>query len=177
VDRLVVEGADEHGQDWSAAREQLGEARLKRVASWPLTVELDVDGIGRTVFCHAIPRADEPVFTRITPDDVVLHLVGEVSAELLVCGHTHVQFDRRLSNGLRVVNSGSVGMPYEGRRGAFWARLGPEVELRRTDYDVEGAVATIRAAPGFDDERHVGYLLEPPDPDETTAFFEQQRGA
>jgi hypothetical protein len=55
--------------------------------------------------------------------------------------------------------------------------LGPTVELRHTEYDVETAAASIRerAAPGS--EEHAGWLLDPPDPDEVTAFHEGQRGA
>ena len=121
------------------------------------------------------PSADEPIFTRITPDDEVGDLLGGVEADLLVCGHTHVQFDRLLPTGLRIVNAGSVGMPYEGRRGAFWALLGPTVELRHTEYDVEAAAASIREAGGTTNEQQAGYLLDPPDPDEVSAFFESQR--
>ena len=88
-----------------------------------------------------------------------------------------MQFDRRLATGLRVVNAGSVGMPYEGRRGSFWALLGPDVELRRTEYDVEAAVATIGALGSATHDQLVGYLLDPPQPDEATAFFESQRSA
>lgn len=47
----------------------------------------------------------------------------------VVCGHTHAQFDRQLAR-WRVVNAGSVGLPYEGRAGAYWLLLGPEVEHR-----------------------------------------------
>jgi predicted phosphodiesterase len=177
ADRLVVEGVDEHGQDWNGERRRLGDARLAAIASWPLTVELEIDGLGRTLFCHAIPSADEPIFTRITPDDHVIALIGDIEADLVVCGHTHVQFDRRLSNGLRVVNAGSVGMPYEGRRGAFWALLGPEVDLRRTEYDVEAAIATIGERDSTSHDQLIGYLRDPPDPDETTAYFESQRSA
>ena len=54
-----------------------------------------------------------------------------------------MQYDRTLTNGLRIVNPGSVGMPYEGKAGAFWAVLGPDIEFRRTEYDVEAAVAEI----------------------------------
>ncbi len=151
-----------------------GIERLAELASWPLTVELEIDGLGRTLFCHAIPTADEPIFTRVTPDDVVAELIGEVDADIVVCGHTHVQFDRTLPGGLRVVNAGSVGSPYEGRRGAFWALLGPTVELRRTEYDVEQAVARIRSAAPSSEEL-IGWLLDPPDPDETSAYFESQR--
>lgn len=178
ADRLVLEGVDEHGQDWGAERVRLGEARLATIAEWPLTVELDVDGLGRTLFCHATPTADEPIFTRVTPDEEVAELIGQTGANLVVCGHTHIQFDRQLPDGVRVVNAGSVGMPYEGRPGAYWALLGSEVELRRTEYDVESAAAVIRAAEGGAmNEQQATWLLDPPDPEEATAFFEAQRGA
>jgi hypothetical protein len=49
-----------------------------------------------------------------------------------------MQFDR-LVDGRRVVNAGSVGMPY-GAPGAHWLSLGPGVEHRRTTYDA-GAFA------------------------------------
>jgi putative phosphoesterase len=174
-DRMVLDGVDEYGQDWDAERQRLGKARLAEVATWPLTVELDIDGLGRTLLCHAIPTADEPIFTRLTPDADVIELLGDVSADVVVVGHTHVQFDRLLPNGVRVVNAGSVGMPYGGRRGAFWALLGPEVEHRRTDYDVDAAAAAISAVGGYGSEQLAGVLLDPPDPDETSRFFESQR--
>jgi putative phosphoesterase len=177
ADRLIAEGVDEYDQDWDAERKRLGAERVAEVASWPLTVELDVDGLGRTLFCHAVPSADEPIFTTLTPDDEVVELIGEVAADVVVVGHTHVQVDRRLPNGLRVVNAGSVGMPYEGRRGAFWAVLGPTVELRRTEYDAEAAAAAIRETRAPNSDQLAGWLLDPPDPDEASAFFENQRGA
>jgi putative phosphoesterase len=175
ADRLVVEGGEGAIGEWSANR--LGE-RLDVVAALPLTVDLDVDGLGRVLVCHATPASDEELYTRITPDDEVAALFAGVDAAVVVCGHTHVQYDRRLSSGLRLVNPGSVGMPYEGERGAFWAVLGPDVDLRRTEYDVEAAAAAIRetGAPDVDDQL-VRYLLEPPDPDEVTRFFEGQRGS
>jgi predicted phosphodiesterase len=177
ADRMLLEGDSEHGVDWSAERDRLGAARLAAIASWPLTVELEIEGLGRTLFCHAVPTADEPIFTRITPDEAVVGLLGDVDAELLVVGHTHVQFDRQLPTGLRVVNAGSVGMPYEGRRGAFWALLGPAVDLRHTEYDVEAAAASIRAAevPGGEDLAR--RLLDPADAVEATAYLEGVRGA
>jgi putative phosphoesterase len=177
ADRTVLEGADEHGVDWGEERARLGDERLAALAAWPLALELELDGLGRTLFCHATPASDDPVYTRVTPDDALLALLGPVGADVLVCGHTHVQFDRTLASGLRLVNAGSVGMPYEGRRGAFWALLGPGVELRCTEYDVESAAAAIRARPGADHEAHARRLLEPPGAEEATAFFESSRGA
>ena len=177
ADRLVVEGTNEHEQDWRAERARLGAARVRSIASWPLTVELRIEALGRVLFCHAIPTADEPIFTKITPDSDVRELIGDVDADVVVCGHTHVQFDRLLSGGPRIVNAGSVGMPYEGRSGAFWALLGPDVELRHTEYDVAAAVVAIRQARGETHEQLCAYLLEPPDPDETSEYFEGLRGA
>ena len=104
-------------------------------------------------------------------------LLGDVEAELVVVGHTHMQFDRRLPSGLRIVNAGSVGMPYEGRPGAFWTVLGPGVEPRYTEYDVEAAIEAMRADGAPRPEEQLLQLLDPPDADETTRFFESQRGA
>jgi putative phosphoesterase len=177
ADRFVLEGIDEFGEDWAAERGRMGDDRLAAVAEWPLTHEVDIDGLGRALVCHAVPTADEPIFTGITPDEEVAALIGDVDADLVVVGHTHIQVDRRLPSGLRIVNPGSVGMPYEGRRGAFWAILGPTVEHRRTAYDVEAAVASMRTNGAPRPEEQLRLLLEPPDPDETTRFFESQRGA
>ena len=177
ADREVLDGTDGYGVDREVERERIGPERLALVRSWPLTTELDVEGLGRVLFCHAVPSSDDPIFTRITPDEDVIELVGRTDANVLVVGHTHVQFDRVLPTGLRVVNAGSVGMPYEGRRGAFWALLGPEVELRRTEYDVEAAAALVRESGAQGADEHARRLLEPPDPDEATSFFESARGA
>ena len=153
ADRFVVDGSSEYGAPWVA--EQLGPDRLALVAEWPLSVELDVDGLGRVLFCHATPWSDEEILTRITPDEQVAEVLGGVEAGTVVGGHTHVQFDRRVPGAPRFVNAGSVGMPYEGRRGAFWALLGPDVELLRTEYDVEAAAATI-AGDGLPDRGGAG---------------------
>jgi putative phosphoesterase len=175
VDRLALTGGEGSIGDWSVR--QLADRRAT-VATWPLTVELDVEGLGRVLFCHATPTSDESIYTRVTPDADVARLFETVVADVVVCGHTHIQYDRTLSGGLRIVNPGSVGMPYEGTRGAFWALLGPDVELRRTEYDVDAAVAAMRKRGAPDvEEQLIGPLLEPPDPEETSAHFESLRGA
>jgi len=91
-----------------------------------------------------------------------------------VCGHTHVQFDRAIG-GRRVVNAGSVGMPYEGETGARWCLLGPGVELRRTAYDMEAAAARIRATDMPEADGLAKELLEPASAEEATTAFEQMR--
>ena len=175
ADRLVLERDDAHLGAWCADR--LGPERLDAVARWPLTLELDIDGLGHTLVCHATPHSDDPIYTRLTPDAEVVRLLGPVAADVVVCGHTHIQVDRRLSNGLRLVNPGSVGLPYEGRRGAFWALLGPDVEFRRTEYDVDAAVEAMRALGSPTPEQLIEYLVDPLDPEVATAEFEKLRGA
>ena len=175
ADRLdVIRAADSALGDWNEAR--LGEAQLAVAAAWPLTMELDIDGLGNVLVCHATPYSDEPIYTRITPDDELVELLGPVDADVLVCGHTHMQYDRLLSSGLRVVNPGSVGLPYEGQPGAYWALLGPDVELRRTEYDVVATVAAMRELRLPVREEQLMQLVDPPTSDATTEYFESLRG-
>jgi len=103
-------------------------------------------------------------------------VAGRTSSALVVAGHIHMQADRRVGD-RRFVVAGSVGRPYEGVRGAFWALLDDDVELLRTDYDVEAAAAAIRATefPGADE--HAENLLDPPRPEKVSAYFESLRGA
>ena len=110
----------------------------------------------------ATPRNDEEVVTRLMSDDVLRPLF-DGAADVVVCGHTHMQFDRAVG-AARVVNAGSVGMPFEQPAGAYWLRLGPGVELRRTAYDLAAAAAAVRrtAYPGADEFARVN-VLEPPD--------------
>ena len=161
---------------WS--RDRLNDEQRERVGRWPATVEVDIDGLGRVLFCHATPRSDTELVTRLTPDDEVVDILSEVDATVVVCGHVHVQYDRALHDGRRIVNAGSVGMPYEGEPGAFWALLGPSVELCRTEYDLDEAIAAIEET-GYADVRDlvVESLRGGAAPDDVTAFFESRRGA
>jgi len=95
------------------------------------------------LFCHSTPRSETEVFTRRTSEERLRPVVDGLGASVLVSGHTHMQFDRRVG-ATRVVNAGSIGMPF-GAPGAYWALLGPEVELRRTAYDLVAAAAAFRA--------------------------------
>ncbi len=122
--------------------EQLSTEQQQRVRDWPATVRINVAGLGATLFCHATPRDDNEIFTRTTPAAALVPIFEPVDATTVVCGHTHMQFDRMIG-GTRVVNAGSVGMPF-GCTGANWAILGPSVELRWTDYDLETAAAAIQ---------------------------------
>ncbi|MFN2469986.1 MAG: metallophosphoesterase [Gaiellaceae bacterium] len=154
-------------------RQELGDERLAFLRSLPETVRLRIEPLGDVLFCHGSPRGDLEMLTDATPEERLRDAVAGAGADLVVCGHTHAQW-RRIVDGLTVLNAGSVGMPYEGRPGAFWALLGPGIEHRRTEYDVDAAVAAYRAS-GYPDADEFARetLLEPATAAEATEFFER----
>jgi putative phosphoesterase len=160
---------------WIAAR--LSDEQIEFLADLPLTLTLDVDGLGRVCFCHATPRDDEEIFTERTPDELVAAMLAGTEEGIIVCGHTHIQVDRHVGR-WRVVNAGSVGLPYDGEPGPRWTLLGPDVSFRRSELDRERATETIRGSgwPRVDQ-----FLGDTPPRDEVLDFFEQmaaeQRGA
>lgn len=148
--------------------DDLSSESLAMLATWPATIRLEIPGLGDVLFCHATPRDDNEIFTRLTPQERLLPIFAPTRAGVVLCGHTHMQFDRTVGD-VRVVNAGSVGMPF-GDPGAYWALLGPAIDLRRTDYDLEAADKRIRATEypqtsGFD-------MLKPPREAEMLNVFE-----
>jgi predicted phosphodiesterase len=127
---------------WTAG--QMSDEQIDFLAGLPKTISLDVDGLGQVCFCHATPRDDNELFTELTPEDAVADLLAGTPETTIVCGHTHMQFDRRIGR-WRVVNAGSVGVPWDDGPEPRWALLGPDVSLRRTRLDRERAAEEIRA--------------------------------
>jgi putative phosphoesterase len=122
--------------------QQLPPEHERWLAGWPQTLRMEISGLGEVLFCHATPHNDMDIFTRLTPEDRLLPLFEGLNVPLVICGHTHMQFDRMIG-GTRVVNAGSVGMPF-GEPGADWLLLGPDVQLRHTPYDLTQAAEHIR---------------------------------
>jgi predicted phosphodiesterase len=167
-------GSDPFGTLWCAS--QLSPDHIEFMRSFERVVELDVEGIGSTLFCHGSPRSDEELITPATPQERILPMLEGVGANVVVCGHTHMQFDREVGL-IRLINAGSVGMPYEHSTGAYWATFGGTVELRRTPYDLAAAAEAIRAsewpqASEFAEEN----VLTIPGPEEAIAVFEGSAG-
>jgi putative phosphoesterase len=141
------------------------------LANFVEAMVVSVVGLGVVRFCHGSPRSDEELITSATPEERMRGLLKGVQESVLVSAHTHIQFDRLIA-GIRSINPGSVGMPYEGQPGAFWALLGPDVELRRTDYDLDDAIRRFRASGDPLAETMVETLLTPPTPSEVIAHAE-----
>ena len=156
--------------DHSAAR--LTEDDERWMTAWAPTLRLPIDGIGEVCFCHATPRNDVEVFTRATPAEKLRPIFDPLDVPLVVCGHTHMPFDRRVGS-TRVVNAGSVGMPF-GDPGAYWLMLGPGVELRKTAYDLPAAAARVRATDYPEAEKFAtDHILRPPTEQHMMEVFRQ----
>ena len=151
-DRLVVDAFDGRSHPrlppavqasiaWTAG--QLDRAHRDALADLPLTITAPVDGLGDVLFCHATPRSDEEVFTAISPPERVRPMLQGVTQPVVVCGHSHMQFDRTIDD-VRVINAGSIGMPFA-PPGAYWLLLGPDARLQRTVYDTARAAELVRA--------------------------------
>jgi putative phosphoesterase len=124
---------------------QFSEEDRRELSQLPGTHVLEVDGLGETLFCHASPQNDLDVVTPGTPDDRFATLLEGVEQRVVVAGHTHMQDDRTV-DGVRWINPGSVGMPYEGEVAAYWAILGPDVQFRKTPFDTDRAAAALLAS-------------------------------
>lgn len=125
--------------------DQLTEEDRQWIASWPATHSTTVSGVGTVLFCHATPRDENEIFTVETPAEALTPIFAETFERVVVCGHTHMQFDRAVAS-TRVVNAGSVGMPF-GTPGAHWLLLGPEILRVQMDYNRSEAAERIRNSP------------------------------
>lgn len=156
---------------WAA--EQLDTVHEEFLRGFQKTVALDIVGLGPTLFCHGTHRSEDEIVTSKTPDLRLLEILADVRESTVVGGHTHVQFDRRVGS-FRIVNAGSVGMPYQGRPGAYWALLGSDVELRVTTYNVDDAIRAIKASgmPGAEEFIEMVFL-NPVSAENATEHFEK----
>jgi putative phosphoesterase len=171
ADRAVLENkSTTEREQWMQAHHTPDMREL--LAGFEEHVVVEIDGLGAVRVCHGSPRTDEECVTPETPEARVLEFAEGVDERVIVTAHVHIQFDREVA-GIRSVNAGSVGLPYEGRPGAYWALLGPDVDLRRTEYDVEAAVERYRTTdfPGV--EELVEMMLTPPEPREVIDHAEQ----
>ena len=142
--------------------------------SFEPTVTVEVDGLGSVCFSHGSPRSDEECVTERTPAERVRDFMATRDENVVVTAHVHVQYDRTVGD-IRLVGAGSVGLPNEGEPGlAYWAVLGPDVELRQTPYDVAAAAARMRATDDPRVDTVAELMLNPPLREETIADAERR---
>ena len=171
-EEVVTSDEERQAIEWNET--QLSAEQKEFLASLPLTLVVEVDGLGEVLFCHGTPRSDREIVTAVTSDERLRRILEGVEPRTIVGGHVHHQFERKVG-GYHWINAGSVGMAYEGRPGAFWALLGPDVEFRRTEYDVESMVAAMRETdyPGAENQTEL-LLTDIPTPEFVADYFERQ---
>jgi hypothetical protein len=159
---------------WSAHR--LQRTHRDFLSRFEPFVELRVDRIGLVVCCHASPDSDElPIITSATPEAVIAQALSNTAGDLVTAGHTHMQFDRLIGK-QRMVNAGSVGTPYANQPGAYWALIGPDVQLRRTGYDFDAAAEAVLATEYPERQDFAEHLVRPLTPAEIIPIFERMAG-
>jgi predicted phosphodiesterase len=119
------------------ARSKLSEEEIAFLHELPPTQR-----IGDVLYCHASPRNDLDIFTERTPEERIAFLFDGLDVATVVCGHTHMQYERTVA-GVRVVNAGSVGAPYEDEPGAYWLL---DLVHQRTPYGGAELTATREEA-------------------------------
>jgi putative phosphoesterase len=150
--------------------QQLGPEHEKLFASWPKTFLLEMPRLGKVLFCHATPGSENEIFTKFTPDERLSSIFNGLDASIVVCGHTHMQFERTVG-GVRIVNAGSVGMPF-GNAGAYWLLLGSDIQFRHTSYDLTKAAKRIRQTNYLQGEEFAARnILQPPSEEEMLEVF------
>jgi len=121
-------------------RAQLGVHRVEELFRLPMST-----GIDGACICHAAPHDDTLTFA---PDPTIgdAELLAHTDAQVVVFGHSHLQFMRTAETGQLLVNPGSVGMPFDGDRRAAYALWngGRDFELRRVPYDSDAYAAAVR---------------------------------
>jgi putative phosphoesterase len=182
ADREVVASFDRgdtdasaHPDDPVARVDAYAAGRISRAQRDLLAGFEDVVSLDGALFCHGSPRDDNEIITALTPPERLAPMLEGVPEALVVCGHTHHQFDLRAGQ-QRVVNAGSVGMPYQGDAAAFWLLVEDgEPEFRRTEIDVDAVAAAIRASDYPDAEDLIETcLLEPVEAEAVARLFEDR---
>jgi putative phosphoesterase len=141
--RWIRGNCDRDPSEW--VTERLDERRVAWLTTLPPTDRVDVRDLGPVRFCHGSPRSDEDIVTAVSDPERVAPMLAGVDEAIVVSGHTHVQFDRSVA-GHRLINAGSIGMPYEGVPGrAFWTILGPSVDPRTSAFDADAFAAILRS--------------------------------
>jgi len=131
-------------------RKRLSGANLEYLGGLPSEVIGGFEGT-KAYFTHGSP--DDRMWEYVDPgthSDMFGHYLQKLGVQLIGLGHTHIPYVWK-EGGKVVFNPGSVGQPRDGDRRASFAVLsfdGPsvDVEVRRVDYDVEGAASKIREA-------------------------------
>lgn len=173
-ERQLLQPLEQLGRTDRHTVERLQPGHLAWIAALPATLRCAEDAV---LCCHGTPGSDltygmeslEPArqpggraAVRAATEEEVRTRMGDVAAQVIVCGHSHVPRVMQLADGRLVVNPGSVGLqaydddhgqPHRIETGAPHARYavieremaGWSVQLRAVAYDWEAAARQAEA--------------------------------
>jgi|SRR5579884_3986420 len=112
LDPAGLRPRSEHERDridrMRATREALGDLILQRLRRLPTHARVPLEDGGELLLVHGSPADPGEALTHDMTDEEINALLGDDPADVIVCGASHVPFDRMIG-GVRVVNVGSVG--------------------------------------------------------------------
>jgi predicted phosphodiesterase len=92
----------------ATVQEELGELILERLKRLPTHVRIPLEDGGELLLVHGAPADPAEALTHDMSDEEIGALIGDDPADVIVCGMSHVPFDRMIGD-VRVINVGSVG--------------------------------------------------------------------
>jgi predicted phosphodiesterase len=107
---LTPRGSEEEraARRFARTRDALGELVLRQLGDLPLRRRFALASGHECVVVHGSPRDPSTPIGHELDDEEVRHLLGDDPAEMVVCGGTHLPFEREI-DGVVVINVGSVG--------------------------------------------------------------------
>ena len=131
---------------WTA--KHLGKNAKHFLTGLPGSMEQDLSSGKNLAVVHGSPFSNnDAIYSSITSRALETKL-GETRADILVCGHTHVPFVKRIDNVL-IINCGSAGHPVDGDPMPSYALLSIEDDaihghIIRFEYDIDATVAALK---------------------------------
>lgn len=115
---------------------------LRWTRSWPENFIYTHPTAGKISFYHSAPGDENAIFTEETKEDILDMLFQNDHSNIIICGHTHIPFDKKLKN-KRIVNAGSVGMSFNGP-GAQYLTINSGINFICTNYNTHRASEFFR---------------------------------
>ena len=108
------------------------------------------DIAGKRVLCvHGSPRRINEYLYEDRPEHSLERMFESTEADLILCGHTHLPYHRRIGD-VHLINVGTAGRPRYADARACYALIEISDSVRttflRVAYDFEAAVQAVEAA-------------------------------
>jgi putative phosphoesterase len=143
-------GSSKNPIKWQAmywAYQNLKKKNRKILAGFPVDIKLNRLG-WKIILLHGSPATNEEPLLAETPEDRLRELAGMVEENVIICGHSHQAFFRKVGDKY-FLNPGSVGRQDDGDPRASYTILdlhvdSLQVSVHRIAYDYEEAAQAIR---------------------------------